>query len=167
MAVALLRGVCQIYGIKRPAADLHRLVLESAGSIDFRHRHAFLVQRAIDYLAAGDLVKTFAKIPKSAGALVKCGAAWKVHSRSEGVRIEGKEECLSLIRRFVESCQATLLADIRLYDRTGFVLAALEGLQSAIAEEGHWRRSARALRAIHGVEKDFELSLNHVLAANG
>ena len=159
MAVSLLRGACQIFGIGRSDADLHRLVFASAGSVDFRHRHAFLVQRAIDHLNADGLIKTFAKIPVSAGALAKCGAAWKVRSRSEGGRIQGKEECLSLIRRFVENCQTALLADIKLYDRTGLVLIALEGLQSAIAEEGHWRRSARALRAIHGVEKDFELSL--------
>lgn len=167
MAVSLLRGACQIFGIGRSDADLHRLVFASAGSVDFRHRHAFLVQRAIDHLNADGLIKTFAKIPVSAGALAKCGAAWKVRSRSEGGRIQGKGECLSLIRRFVENCQTALLADIKLYDRTGLVLTALEGLQSAIAEEGHWRRSARALRAIHGVEKDFELSLRHVMAGYG
>lgn len=167
MAVCLLRGACQIFGIDQPVAELHRLVLASVGSTDFRHRHAFLVQRAIDHLVAGGLTKAFVKIPKSAGALAKCGSAWKVHSRSDGARIEGKTDCLSLIRRFVENCQATLLAEIWLYDRTGLVVALLEGLQSAIAEEGHWRRSARALRAIHGVANDFELSLNHVMAANG
>jgi hypothetical protein len=167
MAASLLRGACQIFGIGRSDADLHRLVFASAGSVDFRHRHAFLVQRTIDYLNANGLIKTFAKIPISAGALAKCGAAWKVRSRSEGGRIQGKQECLSLIRSFVENCQTALLADIKLYDRTGLVLTALEGLQSAIAEEDHWRRSARALRAIHGVEKDFQLSLSHVMAGYG
>jgi hypothetical protein len=36
-----------------------------------------------------------------------------------------------------------------------------------LAEEGHWRRSARALRAIHGVDRDFSMSMARVMAANG
>lgn len=167
MAVSLLRGACGIFGIERSTEDLRQLVLAAVGSTDFRHRHAFLVQRPIDYLVSGGLISSFGKIPTSAAALAKCGATWRVHPRSEGVRIEGKEQCLSLIRRVVDDCQARLLADVATYERQPLIVSLLDGLQSAMAEEGHWRRSARALRAIHGVERDFELSLDHVMAANG
>ncbi|MCP3463067.1 hypothetical protein [Bradyrhizobium sp. CCGUVB23] len=167
MAVSLLRGACAIFGIERSSEDLQKLVLASVGSTDFRHRHAFLVQRPIDYLVSGGLISSFSKIPTSAAALAKCGSTWRVHPRSEGVRIEGKEQCLSLIRRVVDDCQARLLADVAIYNRQPLIVSLLDGLQSAMAEEAHWRRSARALRAIHGVERDFELSLDHVMAANG
>jgi len=167
LALKLLVGACQLFGIDRPIEELSALVLASAGSTDFRHRHAFQTKHAIDHLVANGLVKPFAQIPVSAGALAKCGSVWGVHPRVDGIRIEGKSQCLSLIRAFVESCQTALLVDIGHYDRTQFVVMALEGLQSALAEEGHWRRSARALRAIHGVNKDFELSLERIIAANG
>jgi hypothetical protein len=167
LAARLLAGVCEIFGIQPTEEELAALVLNAAGSTDFRHRHAFQVERAVEQLGASGLVKSFSKISVSAAALAKCGAVWPVHPREDGVRIEGKEACLSLVSKFIAHCQSTLIEDVKPYDRTAFIVAMLDGIQSAIAEEGHWRRSARALRAIHGVDQDFDLSLKHALAANG
>ncbi|MFT4277548.1 MAG: hypothetical protein QM576_14435 [Rhodopseudomonas sp.] len=167
LALTLLAGASQLFGVDQPIKELSEIVLSAAGSLDFRHRHAFQIQHAVDHLVADGLVKPFSEIPISAAALAKCGSVWTVHPRSEGVKIEGKSDCLTLIRAFVERCQVELLRDLTRFDRTQFVVAALEGLQSAIAEESHWRRSARALRAIHGVERDFDMSLSRVTAANG
>jgi len=64
-----------------------------------------------------------------------------------------------------------LCISVRGFNRKYFILNVLEGLQSAVAQEGKWGRSARALRAIHGAEEDFRMSLavnkaNGVLRAN-
>lgn len=167
LGVKILEAACKLFGVSRTSADLHSLVFGAAGSPDFRHRHAFHVERAIDQLSASGLIAGFRSIPVSAGALAKHGSAWEVHSRTAGARIAGKYACLDFIQAFVTNCREKLLRNVALFNKQDLVVMALKGLQAAIAEEGQWRRTARALRAIHGVEKDFATSLKHVTMANG
>jgi hypothetical protein len=162
----VLLGASKLFGVKRSPEELRTLVLKAAGSTDFRHRHAFAVERVIEQLSADGLTGPFDAIPLSAGALAKCGAAWHVHPRDKGVRIIGKVDCLAFLKEFVDDSTSRLLADLRQYNRRQLVAVAMQGLQASLAEEGHWRRSARALRAIHGVEKDFAMSMTRVMAAN-
>ena len=166
LGLNLLIGAHEICGIEYSTEKMKLLVLEAAGSSDFRHRHAFKVTRIIEQLSSQGLTDSFVAIPISAGALAKCGAAWHVRDREAGVRITDKASCLAFLRRFVDDAIQRILADLRPYNRNHLILFALRGLQSALAEEALWRRSARALRAIHGVERDFSMSMSKVMAAN-
>ena len=172
LATTMLLGATRIFGMEPVPSDLKSLVMQSVGSTDFRHRHAFRTERAIDELVADGLIQGFAPIPVSAAALAKCGSAWHSHPRQSGVKIEGKETCLAFLHGFIEERRLALRGQVSRFDRKALVVAGLQGLQSAIAEERHWARSARALRAIHGIDEDFALSLessnkaNAVLRAN-
>lgn len=166
LGVKLLQGACKLLNIERTSEELHAIVLQAAGSTDFRHRHAFFVESAMDQLGASGLIEAFSPIPVSAGALAKHDSAWEVHGREAGPRIVGKDACLDFILAFVANCRGKLLREVAKFNKRDLVVAALRGLQSAISNEAHWRRSARALRAIHGVERDFETSLNHMTMAN-
>jgi len=152
-------AAAQIFGSTQPRSDFRDIVQNAAGSTDFRHRHAFRADRAIDQLTAAGLIPEFRPIPVSAAALAKCGSAWPAHPRETGVRIRGKGDCVAFLHAFVAERQASLQAEIRCFDRKSLVVNALEGLQSAIAGENHWGRSTRALRAIHGAGADFRMSL--------
>ena len=160
-------AAAQLFGSKRPRSDFRVIVQGAAGSADFRHRHAFRAERAIDRLTAMGLIKVFKPIPLSAAALAKCGSAWVSHPREKGVRIRGKDDCIAFLGAFVVERQASLQAEIRRFDRKSLVVNALESLQSAITSENHWGRSARALRAIYGVDADFRMSLEAVTRSNG
>jgi hypothetical protein len=167
LGTALGWAAAQLCGSDKTRSEIRSIVTDSAGSADYRHRHAFRVERAIERLAADDLLETFRPIPISASALAKCGSAWGAHPRERGVRIKGKDPCIGFVTAFVRKQQESLQAAIRGFNRRTFTLTALEGLQSAVAQEGSWGRSARALRAIHGIEEDFRMSLDAVNKANG
>ncbi|WP_128963003.1 hypothetical protein [Bradyrhizobium guangzhouense] len=167
LGLNLLLGASLLFGLEKPADELSSLVLAAVGSTDFRHRHALEIKRVIEQLSADGLVRSFKGISISAGALAKCGSAWRVRSREDGTKLTNKTECLRFLKSFIEDCTRRLIADIKPYHRTQFILTNMEGLQAAIAEEAHWRRSARALRAIHGVEEDFNMSMGKVMSANG
>jgi hypothetical protein len=167
LGLNLLLGASLLFGIERQADELKSLVLAAVGSTDFRHRHALEVKRVIEQLSAEGLVRSFQGITISAGALAKCGSAWRVRSREEGTKLTNKTECLGFLKSFIEDCTRRLIADIKFYNRTQFIITNMQGLQAAIAEEAHWKRTARALRAIHGVEEDFNMSMSRVMSANG
>lgn len=167
LAANVLSGASQMFGREDSEQTLRSIVTAVAGSTDFRHRHAFQAEAAVERLAAVGLTKGFHRIPISAGALVKCGSAWPSHPRNFGLVIEGKDNCADLIRAFRAERQQALLDEVRKYNRQALILTALESFQAAIASERHWARSARALRAIHGVAGDFIESLDNSSAANG
>ena len=167
LGTALGSAAAQLCGSDKTRSEIRAVVANAAGSTDYRHRHAFKAERAIEQLAADDLLETFRPIPISASALATCGSAWNTHPRERGVRIKGKDPCIEFVTAFVRERQESLQINLRDFNRRTFVLTALEGLQSAVAQEGSWGRSTRALRAIHGVEEDFRMSLDGVNKANG
>jgi hypothetical protein len=166
LATAIFCAVSGIFGLDADPARLKRIVMQAAGSTDYRHRHAFQAHTAIDGLRAEGLITRFEAVPASAAALAKCGSAWPTHPRERGMTIEGKEVCLGFLNEFIRERQSKLRNQVRRFDRKALVVASLERLQSAIGTERHWARSARALRAIHGIRGDFELSLESGRKAN-
>jgi hypothetical protein len=167
LGTAFLEAVSSILDLNTDISDLRQIVEQAAGSSDFRHRHAFEARNAIERLAASGLTKEFSAIPISAGAIAKCGTAWLAHSRANGPRIEGEEACITFLKAFQAERLDSLIKEIRRFNRQHFVMAMLEGMQNALASERHWRTSARALRAIHGVDRDFEVSLKQIAKING
>ena len=167
LGTAIAWAAARIFGSERPRSDFRATVQHAAGSSDFRHRHAFQAERTLDRLAALGFIPRFEAIPASAAALAKCGSAWATRSREDGVRIRGKDDCIFFLRSFAAERQSLLQAEVRQFDRASLVVGALDGLQAAMASEHHWGRSARALRAIHGVEADFRMSLDAVVRSNG
>ena len=167
LAVAMLRGAAEVHGLSIENPALWDIVRSSTGSTDFRHRHAFEADSASDQLTSHGLAKGFKPIPVSASALAKCGSVWGMHRREDGVKFEGKEACIKFLQAFLEHIQIRFISAIQRFDRRALIVAGLEGMQSAIAEEEHWGRSARALRAIHGTESDFTQSLKTSVGANG
>jgi|SRR5579862_5759268 len=167
LGTAIGWAAAQLCDSEQTRDQIKGVVACAAGSADYRHRHAFRVERATDRLQADGLLKSFRPIPISASALAKCGSIWVTHPRERGVRIAGKDTCIELVTDFVRKQQELLRASLGDFNRRAFILTAFEGLQSAVAQEGKWGRSARALRAIHGTEEDFRMSLNAVTKANG
>jgi hypothetical protein len=167
LGTALGWAAARLCGSGQTRDQIKNVVRGAVGSVDYRHRHAFRVERAIDRLDADGLLESFRPIPISASALAKCGSIWVTHPRDRGVRITGKDACIELVAEFVKKQEELLRTSVGEFNRKNFILTALEGFQSAVAQEGKWGRSARALRAIHGAEEDFRMSLDAVKKANG
>ncbi|RXZ64247.1 hypothetical protein [Pelagerythrobacter rhizovicinus] len=167
LASALLSIVSALAGGRVDRADLYALMQEVVGSDDIRWRHSFAADRPLMLLKAHGLISTFEEVPESASALVRCGSTFLSRPRSAGPRIEGADDCFVFLMAQHGALTERLLETIAEYDRTALVELALSRLVSALAEDQSWTLSARALRAIHGAEKDFERSLSRRSEING
>lgn len=159
MAAFLLSGVARLHRLDIPLQDLRDLVVEASGSPDIRWRHHFMASRAIDVLKHHGLVGRMRSIPVSAGALAKCGAAWRTRPREQGPLIEGEQACGNFLVAHGGEILVNIVAQVRRYNRRSFIVTAFAAIQAAQAEDRQWEMTARASRAIHGAADDYRGSL--------
>ena len=167
LASRLLLGVTRLLGIERPQQDLEASASQAAGSLDFRWVHSFEARTALEVLAAKNLISPFYPIPRSAGGLVKCGAVWITRARDLGSQVEGKEQCVRFLTDHGQTLFGRLRTEVRRYNRKTLIVMVLNDMQAALNELRQWRMTARALRAAHGVQGDFQASLARAKQANG
>lgn len=166
LATKLLLGFAHLQNVNLSGADAENLVRTTVSSIDVRWRHAFDAVGTADRLAASNLIKPFREIPESAGALEKCGSGWRIRDRTNGQKIHGKEDCTAFLTEHAHDFLETLRRRIQQHNKQSLVVAALESLQSAIKMQASWRSATRALRAIHGIERDAEISMKSMNGGN-
>lgn len=166
LATHLLVGAARLFGVDRSDTELATLVGEAAKSPDLRWIHSFEARTALEGLEAGDLIKGFYPIPKSPAGLAKCGAVWSTRPRDFGNWLIGKKSCAEFLTDHSKNLLTRLRTEVRRFDRKALVVMALEDLQAALNEQRRWQLTARALRAVHGVEGDFEASLLRAGQAN-
>jgi len=134
-------------------------LVRNIASPDVRHRHAHEIARVIEVLGAAGVVQPLHRLSHTAISAEKYGSAWRVRPRDSSREIRGVENCVSLVR----ACLAQEITDLRTmvgrFDRAGLVVAALRALQAALMEVRTWETTARAMRAIHGVQEDLRYSL--------
>ncbi|MBO6560696.1 MAG: hypothetical protein JJ959_09170 [Nisaea sp.] len=140
-------------------APLERDVLREAvrsaiPSRDWRWLHASTAERPIDRLRATGLVSGFQEIPWSATTLAKCCSIWTFRDRSNGLRIEGEQDCSAFVLLYARQLLGTLIERIRRFDCRALITLAADGYQAARLEQSQWRATILALRAIHGAEAD-------------
>ncbi len=168
LAAKLLSCIAEMRGVPISLHDALIQVATIAGSKDLRWRHALSPERPIELLHAHGLIRErYRKIPRSAAALVKFGAALAVKGAKAGQTIQGKEACIEFLVEFQTSLSDSLCKAIAAYQSEALVVNALDRLQAALWEQRSWETSARALRAIHGVDGDEQASLEVRSQING
>jgi len=158
LATKMLEALAVLSGVETSPETIRDLVVKTAQTPDTRWRHMLKAHNAVDHLSALGLIEKFRPTPQSAGGLVKCGAAWAVRDRSEGGVITGKAECAAFLKDHAAHLLKTLRNGAQMFDRRNLIVASLRAVQGAQAEQRGWAVSARALRAIHGIEGDFDAS---------
>lgn len=134
--------------------QLREVVHSSIGSGDWRWLHAHQVATPVDRLASSGLVGRFREISLSAVSLIKCGSVWGFRARSEGLEIDGEENCRDFLTQYRDHILDELISQVQKFDRKKLIILAAENYQSARLEKSHWHRTIRALRAIHGATAD-------------
>ena len=164
LAAALLQAAA--VGLDRDLDRATALELVSdVASTDVRHRHAHEVARVIEALGAAGVVQPFRRMSHTAMTSEKYGSVWRVRPRDAPSEVRGVEDCVALVRACIAREVTDLRAMVARYDRAGLVVAALGAQQAAMLEARTWETTARATRAIHGVERDFDFSQeqrNHI-----
>lgn len=159
LAAVLFAVIGALTGTAVAMDDLFAMMCEVVGSDDIRWRHSFVADRPLTLLKAHGMLEPFHEVPLSATALVRCGSTFATRPRVMCSTINGAEECFAFLMAQHGALLQQLCASLRTYDRAQIVQASLSRIVSALAEEEMWTMSARALRAIHGAEKDIERSL--------
>lgn len=159
LAAAMLSGIALLDNAKTSRAHLVDFVQRVVKSPDIRWRHSFYAKRVIDALRLHGLIKSgFSPIPVSATSLAKCGSAF-FDTVTSGLRIQGKAACFDFLMKQHDSTLTRLCEMVAQFDRVSLVKTALAKLHSALAEQSNWALTARAVRTIHGVEVDEQVSL--------
>ncbi len=124
-----------------------------------RHGHANMVERVIEVLGAAGVVQSLRHLSHTAMSMEKYGSVWRVRPRDAPRELTGVEECVALVRACLTQEIADLRAMVGRLDRKELVVAALQAQQAALMDMRTWETTARAMRAIHGVERDLRYSL--------
>ncbi|CAM3121660.1 hypothetical protein EJ082_15135 [Brevundimonas diminuta] len=164
LAAALLEAAAAGLGRNLDRATAIELVRDVT-SADVRHRHAHEVARVIEALGAAGVVQPFRRMSHTAMTSEKYGSVWRVRPRDAPSEVRGVEDCVALVRACIAREVTDLRAMVARYDRAGLVAAALGAQQAAMLEARTWETTARATRAIHGVERDLNFSQeqrNHI-----
>lgn len=164
LAAALLQAAAFGLGRELDRATALELVRDVA-SADVRHRHAHEIARVIEALGAAGVVQAFRRMSHTAMTSEKYGSVWRVRPRDAPSEVRGVEECVALVRACIAREVTDLRAMVARYDRAGLVVAALGAQQAAMLEARTWETTARATRAIHGVQRDLDFSQeqrNHI-----
>lgn len=167
LAARLLTAVGTYYDSPYTSLEVERLIRDAVPGDDIRWRHSFQAGGALDRLISLGWVGEFAEISDSAAALQKCGTGWARRPRDLDGRIVGKAECVTFLLEYADELIARLRSQIAQFDRTALIVAAFRAFQAAQAEHRRWDMTARAMRAILGVERDQEISLRQATLANG
>lgn len=162
--IALAAGLMEAAAISAGRVLTREAALELVRNIAppaVRHGHANAVERVIDALGAADVVHPLRHLSHTAISAEKYGSVWKVRPRDAPREVRGVDNCVALVRVCLAQDTNDLRAMVGRFDRAGLVVAALQAQQAALAEIRTWETSARAMRALHGVEQDLRYSLEH------
>jgi len=155
--IELISAILETFAVPAhpvPRPELAKQILGAVGSRDWRWMHARRAITPMDRLAGHGLVGSFHRVPFSAVSLAKCGSIWGFRARSEGLDINGEEECRNFLTRYRDHILDELIGDIRKFNRQKLVGLAAESYQAARVEQQRWRGTIRALRAIRGATAD-------------
>jgi hypothetical protein len=154
LVATMLHSICAGHDPSLSRTNLVSTVLEAVGSTDWRWLHARQVFTPIDGLESCGIVGPFREIGLSAFSLAKCQSIWEFRSRQDSLEIVGEEECCKFLIEYGLHLRDKLISQLREFDRTQLCLLAGSYYQRARAEQSRWRRTIRALRAIHGSVAD-------------
>ncbi len=135
-------------------ARLVEMVEAAIGSPDWRWLHAQEPVTPLQRLAGRGLIDDFRDIAFSAHALAKCGSVWSFRDRTKGSDVDGEALCREFLKEYRDHVLASIVSEVRRFDRRALVEAAARRFQSARHEQSRWRGTIRALRSIRGAKAD-------------
>lgn len=154
LVAAVLEGIASTNSAENSRGEMRGRVVAAVKSQHWRWLHAHFAYTPLHHMAATGLIGRFHEIRKSAASQAKCGSVWRFRSRSVGNEIEGEEDCGKFLANYQNEILGGLIQNLRQFNRVSLVARASESYQAARAEQQKWRRTIRALRAIHGTAAD-------------
>ncbi|MFP1631950.1 hypothetical protein ACLB6G_09455 [Zhengella sp. ZM62] len=167
-----VEGIADLAGVNLSEAELKILLSEIIPSPDARQSHAFMARDFRDFVR-GYLRHPVTKIDNDDAATIKLGLGWRVQDREKGGDITGRRQCTKFLNAIVQILEDEVCSELRRFDRTSMIKIAMLNHERAASDREAWRRTARAVLALHrdkGEAKrvifENEASLNAVFQAS-
>lgn len=154
LVAASLEAFADRSGSSATRVRLVEVVKAAIGSPDWRWLHAQEPVTPLQRLAGRELIDNFRDIAFSAHALAKCGSVWAFRDRTNGSEIDGEAQCREFLKDYRDHVLASIVFDVRRFDRKALVEVAARRFQAARHEQSRWHGTIRALRSIRGVKAD-------------
>lgn len=121
-----------------------------------RHFHGFTVPNVRDFIR-DDLPRSIVKITSLDDAHSRLGLGWKCRDPSQGLYINGLQDCKIYLRQLVNAVVSELKTSLSNFNRLKTIYALLRNHEAAMKEFETWKRtfaSVNALSTIEGVAMD-------------
>jgi len=145
---ALVVGASQAAGEESDEVKRAALVQNICPNSDARWMHRFQAQSFHDRISSA-LDRKPILLDQMDAAAARVGLGWRARSRGAGREITGIPECTSYLNEVVRIVLDDLCNELRSLDRTQFLTAVLRNYESAAHDRDIWRRTARAVIALH------------------
>ena len=153
MAKALVR----LHGTT--AADSENGVVESltasvAGDPGVRVIHTFQTHDSIEILRRKSKIRGLRFITQEDIQFIYLGLCDDIAPRPDHGRLESQKDCNKFLHTIAESLSNRLRTALKTLDRTSMLLEMLTRKEAITADRQHWRRTARAVLALHSDFQD-------------
>lgn len=172
LVTKLVEGIALLAGVELGDENKSALVAQIVTGPDARQAHAFRARRFRDFVQNSVWASPI-KIDTDDAATFKLGLGWRTRERSAGGEIEGKHDCTEYLNSVVELLEDEVCLELREFDREAVITIALLNHESAVMDRDRWRRTSRAVIALHNDKEgarqsiiDHEFELNAVFHAS-
>ena len=157
---ACIRGFVDLAGLGIDSQEIEKLRDIIIPSQDARYIHFFKAYRFRDRIRTFDDCK-YKKIEALDASFFKIGLGYI--EGVTGVReINGRNECTSFLNKVVDHLWLQLREELKKYNRTSLIIAALRNIEGIASEKDIWDRTARAVLSLHENENDVhEAKIKH------
>ena len=154
---SITRALLQLQGTT--AEDSEDKIVESltesvAGDSGVRVIHAYQSHDSIEILRQKTKIHGLRFIPQEDYHFLYLGLCDNVTPRPEHDRLESRTDCKNFLNAIAESLFKRLRTALKALDRTSVLLEMLERKEAITADRHHWRRTARAILALHSELQD-------------
>lgn len=148
LVTRLVEGIALLAGVDLNDADKNTFLEQIVTSPDARQAHAFIAKGFRDYVH-NSVWRSPIKIDVDDAATFKLGLGWRLRDRAEGSEILGKRECTDYLNRVVKLLESEVCEELKALDRQAVIMFALLNHESANVDRDLWRRTSRAVIALH------------------
>jgi hypothetical protein len=118
-----------------------------------RNSHAFYTQGFRDEIRS-DTRDKIVYVESEDNARLRLGMGWRVRSRSQGERVDGKHDCTTYLNALVSSLIEELQSDLQTFNRKAIIFSLLRNHEAAAKDRDNWNRTASAVLALHRDRED-------------
>ncbi len=144
---ACIKGFVALVNLKLNDPEIEKLRDIIVPNQDARHIHIFKAHRFRDYIRAYDECD-YTTIKDFDASFLRVGLGY-VDGKTGAREISGKDDCVSFLNSVVLNSWKQFKDELKKYNRSSLIIAALRNIEGIASEKDQWQRTARAVIGLH------------------